>query len=156
MAAKSQHTSFLGKDSSAPRGSAGILKAMAEPPDLASLAKRYVDLWQDQLIAMAADPALAESTARLLAALVPSAWPGKQHDEPHPRASQSHASSYPPGPAPAGAPFDERDRGLAELARRLAAVEERLAAVEAGIRGSRRSAQPRAARRERKKSRRKS
>src|SRR5690242_10668845 len=39
--------------------------AMAEPPDLASLAKRYLDLWQEQLTAMAADPDLAESLARL-------------------------------------------------------------------------------------------
>ncbi len=44
---------------------------MAEPPDLASLAKRYVDLWQDQLIAMAADPDLAKAFARLMAALSP-------------------------------------------------------------------------------------
>jgi hypothetical protein len=51
---------------------------MAESPDLAALARRYVDLWQDQLTAMAADPALAESTARLLAALVPVGWPPQQ------------------------------------------------------------------------------
>ena len=42
---------------------------MAEPPDLATLAKRYLDLWQEQLIAMAADPDLADSLARLLAGL---------------------------------------------------------------------------------------
>ena len=52
-------------------GGTRYTRAMAEPPDLAALARRYVDLWQDQLTAMAADPALAESTARLLQALVP-------------------------------------------------------------------------------------
>jgi len=44
---------------------------MAEAPDLASLAKRYLDLWQDHLIAMAADPDFAENLARLFAALKP-------------------------------------------------------------------------------------
>ncbi len=118
---------------------------MAEPPDLASLAKRYVDLWQDQLIAMAADPALAESTARILAALVPAAWP------PQPGRSYDDAGTYPPGPAASGAAPDGRDGGLAQLARRLAALEKRLKAVEAGIRAPRRSPKPRAQRRVRKK-----
>jgi hypothetical protein len=101
---------------------------MPEPPDLANLAKRYVDLWQDQLSAMAADPELAESMARLLAALVPPTWlrwPGATRDE----------AAAPAGAAAAGAAPLDGDGGLAELARRLAAVEERLAALEAGTRG---------------------
>ena len=50
---------------------------MADPPDLSALAKRYVDLWQDQLIALAAHPELAESLARVLRAFpIPSMiWP---------------------------------------------------------------------------------
>ena len=50
---------------------------MADPPDLSALAKRYVDLWQDQLIALAAHPELAEGLARVLAAFpFPSvSWP---------------------------------------------------------------------------------
>jgi hypothetical protein len=117
---------------------------MAEPPDLSALAKRYVDLWQDQLIAMAADPALAESTARILAALVPAAWPPGQGDD----RDQSRAAA--PGSTAASAAFDERDGRVAQLARRLAAVEKRLAAMEARIRGARGSAKPRAARRRKK------
>src|SRR6185437_2149871 len=115
---------------------------MAEPPDLASLAKRYVDLWQDQLIAMAADPALAESTARILAALAPAVWPHQDRGfdaGPAPRAAAARAAP------------DERDGRVAQLARRLAALEKRLAALEAGLRGPRRGAQPRAQRRPRKK-----
>ena len=97
---------------------------MAEPPDLASLAKRYLDLWQEQLIAMAADPELAESLARLLAGLMPPGWAGTVSGEP--------AGT----PAPAAAPGERGDQ-LDELLRRLAAVEERVAALEAGARAGR-------------------
>jgi hypothetical protein len=130
---------------------------MADSPDLAALARRYVDLWQDQLTAMAADPALAESTARLLAALVPAGWPppGTQDDDagsffrgpvpgttkPQPAKAQ-HANAK-TGSAAAGAASDQRDRRLDELARSLAALEKRLAALETGIRPRRRNAQPR-------------
>ena len=44
---------------------------MAEPPDLPTLARRYLDLWQEQLIAMAADPDLAQALARVIAILAP-------------------------------------------------------------------------------------
>src|SRR6185437_6532927 len=127
---------------------------MAEPPDLASLAKRYVDLWQDQLIAMAADPALAESTARLLSALVPAAWPtgtAPGAESSHGVAAHFRSPHAAPGPASAGAAFDERDGLMAELARRLVALEGRLAALEAGIRRPGRRAQPRAQSPQRKK-----
>jgi hypothetical protein len=102
---------------------------MPEPPDLANLAKRYVDLWQDQLSAMAADPELAESMARLFAALVPPAWarwPGAARNE----------AAAPAGAAATGTPSHDGDGGVAEFARRLAAVEERLAALESGAHGN--------------------
>ena len=37
---------------------------MIDQPDFAALARQYLDLWEDQLSAMAADPDLAEQTAR--------------------------------------------------------------------------------------------
>src|SRR5689334_8062037 len=101
---------------------------MPEPPDLADLAKRYLDLWQDQLIAMAADPELAEGMARLLGALVPRASPLRG-------GAFGHETTAPAGAAAARAAPSHGDERLAELARRLAAIEERLAAVEAGTRG---------------------
>jgi hypothetical protein len=131
---------------------------MADSPDLAALARRYVDLWQDQLTAMAADPALAESTARLLAALVPAGWPTQPPDQDDdagifttgrgsPGRSKpgraSAPSSSPSGAAPAGAAFDERDRRIAQLTRRVGALEKRLSALEAGIRAPGRDAEPR-------------
>ena len=39
-----------------------------DAPDLEALAKRFLDLWQDQVAASVADPALAEWLSRFLAA----------------------------------------------------------------------------------------
>ena len=66
------------------------------------------------------------------------AWP------PQPGSDDDGAAfrpSPPRPPAPRPAP-DQRDGGVALLARRLAALEKRLAALETGIRGSGRGAQP--------------
>src|SRR6185437_13479999 len=120
---------------------------MAESPDLAALARRYVDLWQDQLTAMAADPALAESTARLLQALVPVGWPPQQRPQDDDASIFSAPRSSAAGPQAAGAAPGQRDRRVDELARRLAALEKRLTALETGIRAARRKPQPRARRR---------
>jgi hypothetical protein len=114
--------------------------AMAESPDLASLAKRYLDLWQEQLTAMAADPDLAESLARLFAGLMPPGWapPLGGGDD-----------SFPAGTAAAPHSSRQRSDAVDEFARRLSALEARLAAVEAGARagGKRAQAKPRRGRR---------
>src|SRR5215469_599364 len=91
---------------------------MADPPDLSALAKRYVDLWQDQLIALAAHPELAEGLARVLAAFpIPSvSWPAGAPS------ANGHAA---PGAATAAAAPGGGDHQLRQLARRLAALEER-------------------------------
>ena len=39
---------------------------MADPPDTDDLARRFVTLWQEQMLAVAADPAVADATARWL------------------------------------------------------------------------------------------
>src|SRR6185437_8449396 len=123
------------------RGAPIYSAPMAEPPDLASLAKRYVDLWQEQLIAMAADPDLAESLARLLRGLVPGGWP----PSPGACANDGAAPGAPAAPPPPG----QRGDALDELARRLAAAEQRLSALEAraGPGGGRAAAKPRRRRR---------
>src|SRR3546814_13168673 len=49
-------------------------------PDLEDLSRRYVDLWQDQVTALAADPEFAESVQKAMAGLgsaasgLPAAW----------------------------------------------------------------------------------
>src|SRR5882672_7978528 len=114
---------------------------MSEPPDLAALAKRYVELWQDYLTAAAADPDLADSLARLLvglgtvASLSPwQAWQraatwrerpphGAAAPDLHDHAAPQRSPSARPTPADAASraasaspPSDERDDGMAELA----------------------------------------
>jgi hypothetical protein len=93
----------------------------ADRPDLATLAKRFIDLWQDQMTALAGDPELADNIARFLGAM-PSGMPFWPHSH---EAGQARAQA-------AAAAFDERHRGVDELASRLRDVEERLARLEAG------------------------
>ena len=121
---------------------------MAETPDLDGLAKRYLDLWQEQFAAMAADPKLAEAMTQWLGLMglgrtAPGAARG-QHDRHGPAragaaqpASQPAAaqSSAPRPDTPAAAP-DLGRAGTAELADRLAALEQRLAALESRLDGT--------------------
>ncbi|MBB6254725.1 hypothetical protein FHS74_005315 [Nitrospirillum iridis] len=46
-----------------------------DPPSLDTLARRYLDLWQDQWAAVAADPDMTGAFARLVRALGQTAWP---------------------------------------------------------------------------------
>ena len=39
---------------------------MTKPPDLEALARRYVELWQDQIAAAASDPELTEALVRMM------------------------------------------------------------------------------------------
>jgi hypothetical protein len=106
---------------------------MADPPDLSALAKRYVDLWQDQLIALAAHPELAEGLARVLAAFpFPSVtWPATGPASSH----NGNAATAAPRTAPSAAAPGGGDHQLRQLARRLAALEERLSRLETGASG---------------------
>ncbi len=101
---------------------------MSDPPDLDDLARRYLDLWQDQLSALADDDEVAEVMARTLelmttgaAALARNAR-ADADDRAHPEDGTQAAP-----PARGGA-----DPDLAELAGRVGALEERIAALEAG------------------------
>src|SRR6516165_8516280 len=92
---------------------------MSEQPDLEALARRYLDLWQDQATALAGDAELARQLGRWLGLLQSGMT----------NAVRSAAPS--PGPASAAAAPGGGEPRLGELARRLAAVEERLARLEA-------------------------
>jgi hypothetical protein len=109
---------------------------MAEPPDLETLARRYLDLWQEQVAAMAADPEMSDLMARLMQAMM--AGPGAAKmpwDFPANQESDGNRpfSSAPPsgGAAPARAASDHGDRDVAELRERLAALEAQLGRLEA-------------------------
>ncbi|BBK39362.1 hypothetical protein STAQ_44400 [Allostella sp. ATCC 35155] len=109
---------------------------MADPPDTDELARRFVTLWQEQMLAVAADPAVAETAARWLTlfaappfAGVPFAGFGTPSPAPH------HDAATPPGPPPAAGAHDAGRHDLEQLARRMAALEERIAGLEAAQRG---------------------
>jgi hypothetical protein len=119
---------------------------MSDPPDMEDLARRYLDLWQSQMSALAADPQVADTLNRLIglwtanaAGAMPGLWPGA----PAPQSDDRHAAPQQPvgnanaGPAaPGAAPLADASRpggvDVDELARRLAAVEERIDRLEAG------------------------
>ncbi|MEK9901184.1 MAG: hypothetical protein VW516_10600 [Rhodospirillaceae bacterium] len=128
---------------------------MTDQPDFAALARQYLDLWEDQLTAMAANPELAEQTARFFdtmqqlgATANPMAAPGLaalmaqmtgQASAPaNPTTDQtdgpSDRTAAPAGTAPAAAAHPDRDQQLVELARRLADAEARLDRLESGDR----------------------
>jgi len=122
------------------------------PPDFASLARRYLDLWQDQVNAMAKDPALAEALARgvammsqVPAAILQAAKAGAASPVNQARTADAGSTSAPSrsppdqpsaGTAAAAAASGDSQHDLAELYRRLADCEARIAALESQLGGS--------------------
>ncbi len=140
-----------------------IVAPMTDTPDFTALAREYIDLWEDQLAAMAADPTLTEQSARFFGAM------GGAEAAANPMATAQMAamaqqfmtlaglaaggtandgdanrstSGPTAGSAPAAVASGDGAQQLAELASRLAALEERLDRLEAGGGGARRSAKP--------------
>lgn len=125
---------------------------MAEPPDLAQLAKRYLDLWESQLTAFGSDPALLDQVARTVAAMGAtlvaasggvSEAAGKNedgHGRSRSRKQDAAATARTPAAAPASPDGDAR---LDQLARQLADLERRLAGIEAALAGKSGPARPR-------------
>jgi hypothetical protein len=129
--------------------------SMATPPDLEDLARRYLDLWQEQLRAMSADPETLASMGRMLSAMGGADAPAPVNPPTNPMAWMSAFGVVPPGaatgganpfdavfatgrekpeagPAPAAAASDGGGDDLRQLERRLAALEERITALESG------------------------
>ena len=117
----------------------GYTVPMAEDGELQALARRYLDLWESQLAAMAADSELAEQLGRLFAATNASLLAGVQ--------AAGGANAPETGRADAGANTAAANRtahrteaaaaargdgavDVAELERRIAALERRLDALE--------------------------
>jgi hypothetical protein len=120
---------------------------MAEPPDLDTLARRYIDLWQEQVAAMAADPEMSELMGRLIqamtagpGAMMPWGFPPKQESD-----GKRQSSTVPPaaaGTASARAPSHDSDHDLAELRERLAALEAQITRLEADAGGDQLASEP--------------
>ncbi len=101
---------------------------MSDPPELDDLARRYLDLWQDQLAGLADDDEVAKVMARTLELMTTGATalaytPRADADD---RAKPEDGTQAAP-PARGGA-----DPDLAELAGRVGALEKRITALEAG------------------------
>ena len=134
---------------------------MAEPPDIDQLAKQYLDLWQDHLKTMAADPQVAETMSQVTQMMTGSATafaamagqamktqtankdtdshPHDQRtDDDHDAAAQDARTTrtHGPGAAADAAAHGGADIDMAKLARRLDGIERRLAALEAGAGGT--------------------
>ena len=104
---------------------------MSEPPNLEALARRYLDLWQDQATALAGDAELARQIGQWLSMMQAGMVHGFQSNNaanpaPGPRAKTAA------GAASAAAASGGGQPGLDELTRRLAALEKRLDRLEAG------------------------
>lgn len=104
-----------------------------EMPDLQDMARRYLDLWQDHLNAVAQDKDTAETLARTMAlmssgaqAFADSAKGATARDD---DTSEPGANS---GTTPSTDASGGSDPRFDEFARRLAAIEERLAKLESG------------------------
>jgi hypothetical protein len=107
-----------------------------ETPNLEALARRYLDLWQDQATALAGDAELTRQVGRWLSMM----QAGMAHGFQSPEAFRSSGGT-PPGSAPAAAASGGGNARLDEFARRLAAVEKRLDRLEGRAEGG--SAKPR-------------
>lgn len=118
-----------------------------------SLARRFLDLWEDQLAAMAADPDQAEALSRMIALSGPAAggFPQSMNDAmrifqqgftQNSDHSQTQPSSQaPPGPAgtaPAAPASGGGGDELGELTARISALEKRIADLESGPSGNNR------------------
>ncbi|MDA0702386.1 MAG: hypothetical protein O3A96_03975 [Proteobacteria bacterium] len=132
---------------------------MSEPPDLAELARRYADLWQEYLTALAQDDAAAHNFAALFtqagaafaasAAAVrkdPAGHAGSERPDQNPKRRPGGTRKRGPGdgappegvaPATALSPGGG-DGSLDQLSRRIAELEERLDSIsaESGVSGS--------------------
>jgi len=118
------------------------MMAAAGLRQLDALAERYLDLCQDQLSALSADPAIAEMLARLIretmaAQSAQGSWAnraapaGRDSDG---RAGYSDRDTAAPGDgaAAAGVASGARQHDLDELARRIDELQEQLDALESG------------------------
>ncbi|MEK9725800.1 MAG: hypothetical protein VW405_20275 [Rhodospirillaceae bacterium] len=101
------------------------------PPDLDELTRRYMDLWQDHLNAVAGDVETADVLARTLALMNSGAQAFAAAAQAAAQGPGGDAAAgTPAGSAPAAAFDGGADADLAGFAERLAALEERVAQLE--------------------------
>ena len=100
--------------------------------DFDRLARRYLDLWQNQLSELASDQALTEQVARLFAAANAQVASAIQAAQGGPNA-RSSAPTGQAGSASAAAASQHGADDVGELRKRVAALEHRIAELEAKL-----------------------
>ncbi|MEL0018540.1 MAG: hypothetical protein VW709_01595 [Rickettsiales bacterium] len=118
---------------------------MGEPPDINDIAKRYLDLWQDQMSGMAADPEWIAAMSRLCLSAGAAGDPARLAENftaglealkasfdgtTGGAAGDAKRQQTEVGSAPAAGASDDGGDDIRELRHRLAALEERLARLE--------------------------
>ena len=104
-----------------------------EPPSLEALVRRFLDLWQSQVAAVAADPETNLLLGRLIEAQIGAADAIVKASQAGARAPDEHRRGAGAGETraeAAAAPSHDGEHDVAELARRLTACEKRLARME--------------------------
>jgi hypothetical protein len=99
--------------------------------DFDRLARRYLDLWQNQLAGLAADRSLTEQIARLFAAANAQVASAIQAAQAAPHAAAATGTS-PGAPTAAASPGHGPD-DMGELRKRVAALEARIAELESKL-----------------------
>jgi hypothetical protein len=120
----------------------GYTRCMSKAPDLESLAKTYLDLWQDQFASMAADPATAEAMARLFGAMAagwgsPGGGMGGGASDGRGSPGNHDGPGAADGTAAAAPSLRNRSDGVPQLLARIGELERRLDALERGSGGTR-------------------
>src|SRR5262249_34592586 len=95
---------------------------MSEPPNLEALARRYLDLWQDQATALAGDGELARQIGQWLSMM----QAGMVHGFQSPNTPTTRSAKDATGTASTAVASGRGQPGMDKLARRLAALEKRL------------------------------
>src|SRR5215470_3752902 len=106
--------------------------AMTDSSDPDALARRYLDLWEEQMAAWASDAALADVLRLWLGLVGLDRFGVGSGGDGAPGRSGPDGERAARAPAAADASGD-RQHDLAELAQHLAALEQRLAALEARV-----------------------
>ena len=103
---------------------------MTDNPDLQRLAARYLDLWQEQVARLAADPSLPDLMAKSYG-MIKERWDeaAQQFEQ---GGDDRDRAAAPGAPASSVPPADPGDQ-LALVLERLAAVEERLGKLEQAV-----------------------
>jgi hypothetical protein len=128
---------------------------MTDAPDINQLARRYLDLWQDQVTALANDPAVAEAMARTYALMTKGAAAFAASMPTDNSGAEAHDSSVgnpiptatAPGTTAVAAASGDPGGDVARLVGRIAELEERVLRLEAAVAGAGGGTAPRPRRR---------